>query len=479
MRYLVEDDFYWNYRDVSRFAHKNARQARKVVSKNKDGIISLLKQGVGEEKIEKLGDTDQHLLTALYILLYLEKDKTKLDGKTHIEFIENLFNKKIDEIVPNIEIFKESIKNVIIDKKRNAAWKGEEEKKPSFDGIKIIGKKDKEAQKKADNEENSKSKEETPKEVDKESTSKTNNRQKDSSYNDDNDDDSDNYDDEKEKPLDARVKELKSREKEEFKSIFDEAIEKLKSKKESAFLELDKLMEKSRNPSPLQNAKANIEQNFSKRITKIQKAKSGMASNPKLRLQQEIAIGNSFIDRAVLLAKKTQMPNIIQRGGLAIRDIKSAIGREVKSGADAVKKTALGRAVSQSTDDKKARRVINALGQQKGEKYIYSKDESEKEALFKETLAKERKDRIDRKKEEEIEKKETAQSQGTPKTKEEEEAEREAREKKFTKTKAQQEREARDRAADKTSSRIVSSTDVSHMRNLNEDIKNKIKRNIK
>ena len=439
MGYLLENKLYWKYENITQLAKKNVSDARKIVEKNKEGIEELLHQGVNLDKIKNLSETDKELMAALYILVYREEKDKRINNKTNKEFIESIFDNKFENVIEDIETFKDNVKKVIMDPKRYKVWKGsddEEEKKQPY----TSSNKKEDEEPEPDKNNNTKSKEE--------------------------DKNSDEDEDDEIKPKEKTTSKSFNKSDSEDRK-FAEAIEELEDKKNDAIEELKKLIDGSKNPKPIASQIEQIETNYLLRINNIKKAQSGLVLNPKLKLQQELAAGKNFINRSVLLAKKTQMPNTLQRAGMAVRDIGKAIGRESTNAWEAIKKTYPARIIKQLNTDARARKIFEILGKEKMEKYVFSNNTAEKQNIYNEAMKKRTVQKASPKQEE------------TPKNKEDkekEEKEREAREREYTKTYAQKERERKEREKREN---IVSSTNVSSSSSINEQLKQRIKNNIK
>ena len=415
----------WRKKSVVGLADKNVHEARKMVKKEKEGVRELLAQGISSKKLKGLSETDKELLAALYLLIY--KEKNKLDDKTNSEFIQELFGvDDISELIHDIELFKENTKDIIIDPLRKKALEDKKEKP--------------EEEKK---EKPEKKKKEKPEEKKKE---KPEEKKKDD-------------EDEEEKKDDENEEEKKSLVKERG---FEKAMKELEDAKNEAIKKLDKLLPKAKNQRAIQKQKDEIERNFTKRLNTMKKAQAGSVMSPRLRVQQELASGRSFIDRAVNTAQSAQMPGAAGRAVSAVRDARKAIGRETGAARDALGKTLPARIAKQIRTDARSRFVYQQLGAEQAEKFIYSNDKDEKNKIYDQAM----KARTERRAKGDQAKPVTSKTDP-----EEEERKRKERE-------SLKPRKRTDKPDDQEDKQQISSTDYSGLNTINEQIKGKIKNNM-
>ena len=442
----IYENINWREPSVVQLSDKNVPEARKIVKKEKEGIIELLNQGVSSKRLKGLSETDKELIAALYLLVY--KEKNVANNKTNSEFLEELFDvKDISELIKDIDLFKENAKKIIVDPIRKKSLEPFKEEEPKKDKPKKDPKEDKT---KKDKTKKDKTKKDKPKK--------------------DDDDYEDDDEDEDEENKDSLAPERK----------FEEAMRELENTKNEAIKKLDKLLPKAKNQRAIQNQKDEIIKNFTKRLNNMKKAQSGTVLNPRLRVQQELAAGKSFIDRSVNTAQSAQMPGIAGRAVSALRDARKAVGREVGAAKDALGRTLPARIAKQVTNDAKARFVYQQLGAKDTEKFVYSDSKEEKDKIYQaaEKARVEKESRAGGEKEPTPEEKAKAEKERIEKEKEEkarEERRRKKREELRPRSRSAIEQE---QGRDKDQDQQISSTSYEGLNTINEDIKIKIKNNM-
>lgn len=353
----------WERRDVVQLAKKNIYEARKIVRKNKEGIRELINQGLSSKRLDRLSETDKELFAALYFLVY--KEKLEADNKTNLDFIKEIFKiKTLKELIHDIELFKKNVKAVIIDpiRKGETSNKEDEDSKPD----------EKELKKKI--KDNSKEKEDEKQKGSEEKDSKKDSEETNNKKDVDNDDDEDGDEDETNDYAKDRG--------------FKEAIDELEKTKNEALSKLKDMLnrDKNKNKKAIQKQINEIQRNYAKRIRVMKKAQAGTLMNPRLRVQQELVSGKSFIERAIGFARKSQMPGVVGRASAAVKDTGKAVGRELSSAKKALGETLPARIAKQIKTDRKARFVYEQLGQKPAERFIYSKNEDEKNKLYQQAI---------------------------------------------------------------------------------------------
>lgn len=482
----------YHYRDVSSLAKENIEKAREVVKKNIEGATELVKGNyASRKKLENLSDKDKEIATSLYLLQYRDGSLEDRKGITNKEWLEKTFDKSYSEIVGENEELYRLIRDRIIYPRRKETWDTSPRNKDAFK---------KEAKEKRE--------ELTKEELEKaeEERQKANDAMKEKIK------DKPVVEPKKEepvqKPVEEPVKEEPPAEKpeeaepeekddDEFKMpssgrsdtedrYFDEALRELEDYKEQTQLALNNLLKA--NPEfdkVISNQLERIDYDYNKRISKMKKAKEGLTANPRLRLNQELALGKSFMNRAIYTARKEIAPNALQRVATAGKDILKRTGEELGGAAKAASKLYPFRKASQMKQDARAKLIAAELDNKQMEKYVYSDDKEEKEAIYQEALkaksarqAKEAKEKAAARAEAAEDKRREKSSADLRRMKElqpkieAEEAARAAKEKEKEEKRAARSASGRARI-------LANSTDVSELPSLYEDMKQKLKNNIK
>lgn len=488
------EEINWHYENVTSLARENTERAREIVKKNVKGVTELIKGNYSDKKkIIGLSDSDKEIAGSLFLLTYRDGTFRGKDGKTNKEFLEDLFSKSLENIVDGKDDLFKNIKSYIIDIKRRKAWEKTAKSKKSMSPKDLSAEKEK--QRKETEEEDRKRAEELQakqKEKEEEDNRKREAlkkhaeeaRRKEEVKKEQEKEPEQEEDEEPEKEAPSYTE----RKREYEDRTFDEAIEELERYKEEIEGKLKELLSTTHNERAINTQLSAIAFELEKRVKAMRKAREGLTANPKLRVNQELSAGKSFMNRALYTARSKISPNVLQRTGIALKDIGKGVKKEVKSAIEGGSKLYPARLARQVKQDYRANVVSKELGREAMEEFLYTKDKDVKEEIYKEALkarsarrAQEKRDK-EKSTEQKPEEKKPNEQKANPQDNSQKKANKDIDIDISKLARYNPESKRRDMEKNKNTGRrntMVSSTDLSHLPTLTEELKSKIKNSIK